>query len=285
MRLLTLLAILALAAGCGTVDKSFYYPNSRVYATPDKDDLDYEDVTFLSRDGTSLTGWFIPATYESRGTVIHFHGNAQNMTSHYRAVSWIADEGFNLFVFDYRGYGKSDGTPSRKGVYEDCIAAITYVQAREDLDPHKIIILGQSLGAANAISVVGRERFRGILGVVADSPFASYETIAGDHVAASSGNSARLLSTAVVDDSYSPIDVVDRLGVPLIVIHGTADRVVPYRHGKALFDKAEEPKQMWTIRGGQHTDAMSTYGEKVRPKLLRFFRQWATAEQKKSFRN
>ena len=249
MRCVILLLLVGLAAGCSTtVNKAFYQPTSKVYRTPDKDDLDYEDVAFASADGTMLTGWFIPATYEPRGTVIHFHGNAQNMTSHYRYVGWIADEGFNVFVFDYRGYGRSAGTPDRKGVYEDCVA--------------------------------GREKFDGILGIVAEAPFASYGEIVTDHMAASSGS----IGKAVVSDAYSPDAVVGQLGVPLIVIHGTADRVVPYKHGKQLFDKAKEPKQIWTIKGGRHCDSMTVYHEKVRPRLLRIFRDWATTDEKKSFR-
>lgn len=281
MRCLILMLVIGLTAGCSTVvNKALYQPTSKVYRTPDKDDLDYEDVAFASADGTMLTGWFIPATYEPRGTVIHLHGNTRNMTSHYRYVGWIADEGFNVFVFDYRGYGQSAGTPDRKGIYEDCVAAVRYVQQRDDVNPEKVIVIGQSLGAANAIAVLGREKFDGILGIVAEAPFASYEEIVTDDLATSSGS----ISRAALGDAYSPAAVVDKLGVPLIVIHGTADRVVPYKQGKRLFDKAKEPKQIWTIKGGRHCDSMTVYKEKVRPRLLRIFRDWATADEKKSFR-
>ena len=281
MRCLILMLVIGLTAGCSTVvNKALYQPTSKVYRTPDKDDLNYEDVAFASADGTMLTGWFIPATYEPRGTVIHLHGNTRNMTSHYRYVGWIADEGFNVFVFDYRGYGQSAGTPDRKGIYEDCVAAVRYVQQRDDVNPEKVIVIGQSLGAANAIAVLGREKFDGILGIVAEAPFASYEEIVTDDLATSSGSIRR----AALGDAYSPAAVVDKLGVPLIVIHGTADRVVPYKQGKRLFDKAKEPKQIWTIKGGRHCDSMTVYKGKVRPRLLRIFRDWATADEKKSFR-
>ena len=281
MRCLILMLVIGLTAGCSTVvNKTLYQSTSKVYRTPDKDDLDYEDVAFASADGTMLTGWFIPATYEPRGTVIHLHGNTRNMTSHYRYVGWIADEGFNVFVFDYRGYGQSAGTPDRKGIYEDCVAAVRYVQQRDDVNPERVIVIGQSLGAANAIAVLGREKFDGILGIVAEAPFASYEEIVTDDLATSSGS----ISRAALGDAYSPAAVVDKLGVPLIVIHGTADRVVPYKQGKRLFDKAKEPKQIWTIKGGRHCDSMTVYKEKVRPRLLRIFRDWATADEKKSFR-
>ncbi len=281
MRCLILMMVIGLTASCSTVvNKALYQPTSKVYRTPDKDDLNYEDVAFASADGTMLTGWFIPATYEPRGTVIHLHGNTRNMTSHYRYVGWIADEGFNVFVFDYRGYGQSTGTPDRKGIYEDCVAAVRYVQQRDDVNPEKIIVIGQSIGAANAIAVLGREKFDGILGIVAEAPFASYEEIVTDDLVTSSGS----ISRAALGDAYSPAAGVDKLGVPLIVIHGTADRVVPYKQGKRLFDKAKEPKQIWTIKGGRHCDSMTVYKEKVRPRLLRIFRDWATADEKKSFR-
>ena len=188
--------------------------------------------------------------------------------------------GCNVLVFDYRGYGQSTGTPDRKGIYEDCVAAVRYVQQRDDVNPEKIIVIGQSIGAANAIAVLGREKFDGILGIVAEAPFASYEEIVTDDLVTSSGS----ISRAALGDAYSPAAVVDKLGVPLIVIHGTADRVVPYKQGKRLFDKAKEPKQIWTIKGGRHCDSMTVYKEKVRPRLLRIFRDWATADEKKSFR-
>ena len=133
--------VLSLAMLCRRcVGQMFYYPDNKVYGTPAEHGLKFEEVTFHSKDGTKLSGWFVPAKGDPKGTVIHFHGNAQNMTAHFDFVSWLPSEGFNLFVFDYRGYGKSAGKPNRKGVYEDSLAAVDYVRSRQGVDKNRILI-------------------------------------------------------------------------------------------------------------------------------------------------
>jgi len=249
----------------------FYHPDRKVYRTPAQDGLKYEEVAFPSGDGTMLSGWFIPATTAAKGTVIHFHGNAQNMTSHYSFVSWIPQNGFNLFVFDYRGYGASAGRPSRKGVYQDSTAAIKYVQSRDDVDPSRIIVFGQSLGGANAIAAIGGGEFDGIVGVVSDSAFSSYQEVGKDHVA----GSLKPLAGSLLTNSYSPVDVVGRISpAPLVIMHGTADRVVPYYHAELLYDSAKAPRELWTLHGGGHTDALTTRRNEMTQRLLKCFRLW-----------
>jgi hypothetical protein len=179
-------------------------------------------------------------------------------------------------VFDYRGYGTSEGKPSRGGVYQDSIAAIKYVQGREDVDPGKIIVFGQSLGGANAIAAVGGNRFRGIVGVVSDSAFSSYKDVSKDHVAAS----LKPLAGSLVGDGYSPIDVVANISpTPLVVIHGTADQVVPYHHAERLYAKAKAPRELWTLHGGGHTDALTRRRAEMVSRLLTCFRIWTKADR------
>ncbi len=162
----------------GCADRFVYYPTREVYGTPGDLGLRYEEVTFHSADGTALSGWFVPATGTAQGTVVHFHGNAQNMTAHFGYVSWLPREGFNVFVFDYRGYGASAGRPSREGVYQDCLAALACVRSRPDVDPDRIVVLGQSLGGANAIAVLGAPGAPRVRAVAVDSAFYSYRLMA-----------------------------------------------------------------------------------------------------------
>lgn len=117
MKKIAILALLLLSSGCAS--RFLYYPDHRVYQTPQRKGLRCEEVNFVSHDGTALTGWFVPATGKAIGTVIHFHGNAQNMTAHFSFVDWLPEEGFNVFTFDYRGYGRSAGAPERQGVFDD----------------------------------------------------------------------------------------------------------------------------------------------------------------------
>ena len=258
----------------GCVGGMFYQPDRTVYDTPDRHGLKYEEVAFQSKDGTRLSGWFIPAVGTPRGPVIHFHGNAQNMTAHFGFVSWLPEQGFNLFVFDYRGYGKSAGTVGRRGVYEDSLAALDYIAARPGIDHNKLFVLGQSLGGVNAIAAVGSRPHTAIRAVAIDSAFASYRGIVRDKIAEMPLLSVLRtpLSHLLIGDDFSPAAVVANIApTPLLIIHGTGDPVVPYSHGKRLFELAREPKQFWTIQGGDHTEAFADSGSVYCKRLVAFF--------------
>ncbi|MCU0858372.1 MAG: alpha/beta hydrolase [Pontiellaceae bacterium] len=272
---LMILIVIALAAWTRLDSKIFYFPDHQLYTTPAADGYTFEEVRFQSRDGTALSGWFIPATGKAIGTVIHFHGNAQNMSAHYSFVSWLPANGFNLFVFDYRGYGKSGGKPSRKGVYQDAVAAVKYIKTRTDIDQNKIILFGQSIGGANALAVAGNNRFEGVIGIATDSAFSSYKGVAMDHTTL-----MKPLAALLISNRFSPKDTVQNIApVPLLLIHGTADGTVAYRHAKILLEKAGEPKDLWTVEGGQHTEALDTYHAEFMPKLLARFKIWVNGEK------
>jgi hypothetical protein len=252
----------------------FYQPDRKVYDSPDRHGLKYEEVSFQSKDGTSLTGWFIPAVGKPKGTVIHFHGNAQNMTAHFGFVSWLPAQGFNLFVFDYRGYGKSAGRADRSGVHEDSLAALDYITTRAGIDRNRLLVLGQSLGGANAIAAVGSRPHGGIRAVVIDSAFSSYRDIVSDKIADMPLISffRTPLSHLLIGNSFSPDAVIANIApTPLLIIHGTADPVIPYSHGKLLFELAREPKQFWTVERGEHTEAFADPGSLYRQRLVAFF--------------
>lgn len=272
LKVLSCMPLVLLTSGC--VGGLFYYPDRQVYQTPDQKNLRYEEVWLTSKDGTRLNGWFVPAVGKPVGTVIHFHGNAQNMTAHFSFVDWLPAKGFNVFTFDYRGYGKSEGSPERGGVYEDSVAALNYVRSRPDVDKEKLLILGQSLGGTNALAVVGRGNHSGVQAVAIDSTFYSYRSIVRDKI----GDIPVLgwfkwpLSLVVIGNSYSAGAVVDHIApIPLLLIHGTGDRIIPYHHGQQLYEKAKEPKQLWTLEGADHTAAFSPRFEKYKEKLVAFY--------------
>jgi len=258
----------------GCANSAFYYPTRTIYETPDKHGIEYETVSFASRDGTRLSGWFLPARNTSgatdargaRGTVIHFHGNAQNMTSHWRYVGWLPARGFNVLVFDYRGYGASGGTPTQRGLFEDSQAALDYARSRPDVDATRLLVFGQSLGGNNAIAAVGAGNRAGVRAVAEESTFFSYSFIANEKI--SSGG-------LLVGNEYSAGKYVAALSpIPLLMIHGTADQVVSYKNAERLFEAAREPKQLITIEGGGHTDALSEIrGNTYRDALVRFFEE------------
>lgn len=275
MRRARLAALLALGHFCtGCVSRLFYYPDRTTYQTPAKYGLRHEEVWFRSGDGARLNGWFVPAVGNASGTVIHFHGNAQNMTAHFDLVRWLPRAGLNVFAFDYRGYGQSAGRPERQGIVDDSIAAIEYTRSRPDVAPNRLLILGQSLGGAMALAALAARGTEGVRAVVIDSTFYSYRTIVRDKIGQMPVLSLLKwpLSFVLTGNGHSPAHAIDRIApVPLVLIHGTHDRVIPFRHSERLFQRAGQPKQLWLIDGGGHTDAFMR--SEYRRRVVEFLRR------------
>lgn len=252
---------------------AFYYPDNKVYGQAP---WSAESVTFTAKDGTRLHGWFIPSatgpTDNAVATVIHVHGNAGNMSAHWPLVSWLPERNYNLFMFDYRGFGKSQGTPSQRGLYDDTKSAIDYVRRRSDVNPQRLVLLGQSLGGNNILAAIGscidcvNERSAnrsGIRAVILDSTFSSYSAIANKMIPGSG---------FLLDDRYSADRNIASISpIPLLIIHGKADHVIPWQHGEKLYQLAGQPKQEILIPDGEHIDALSErHGDRYRDAVASF---------------
>jgi len=252
--LVVILAVISVSSCC---DRLFYYPDHIEHSDPAQQGVRFERVTFTSEDGTRLSGWFFPAAGPAKGTIVHCHGNAQNITSHWRGGDFLPERGFHLLVFDYRGYGASDGSPTRRGTVMDARAAVAYVRGRPDVDPRRVALFGQSLGGAVAVVVAaGDPRIKG---AVIDSAFTSYQAEAA-HVLRRTVLLYPLawpLSRLLVSSGLDPIDCVDRISPrPLLFVHGTRDRVVPPEMSRELAARAKEPKQLWLAEGATHIAAL-----------------------------
>ena len=261
----------------GLVNSLFYYPDRIEYRTPESIGNGAQDVFFESEDGTKLHGWFVAATTNPvHGTVVQFHGNAQNLTAHSRLVDWLPAAGFNVFLFDYRGYGKSEGRPSREGLYLDGVAALQTVRRLPEVDTNRIAILGQSLGGTTALAIAGRHpELRG-QALIIDSSFYSYRTIVRDKI----GQIPLLallrvpLSYLLISNALSPGDTLAEIApVPILFMHGTADLVIPHHHSEMLHAAAREPKQLILIPGGSHIDGMQDPQNGIRPQVVEFLRK------------
>ena len=278
---LTLLLVLSFSTGC--VSRLFYHPSPILRETPEVLGIDYEDVYFPSEDGTRLHGWFLPArTQPGWATVVQLHGNAHNVSSHYRYVTWLVAEGVNVLCFDYRGYGLSEGKPERAGILKDSRAAIRYAASRPDVDPDRIVLLGQSLGGANAVVAAATLQDVTVRGVIVDSAFYSYRSIVADKIKLIPVLAwfRAPLSWILIGNRYSPGPVIGSLApMPLLFFHSIEDPVVPVSHTHRLYEAAGEPKQLYLIDQRGHIDALGSQRDRMRPRVLAFIRSAVESDQ------
>ena len=267
LRAISLSAVL-LMVGCSQL---YFYPSKVIDTTPEQLRLKYENLSFTTTDNKRLSGWLLPATAPVHGTVLFLHGNAENIGTHLGAVYWLPERGYNVLLFDYRGYGQSEGEPSIPALISDFDAVVAQLLQRPDVGNGPIIVFGQSLGGAVAINGVARSQFRDRIGaLIVESSFADFRRIAEEkladywltwpiHVPLSYGFPKEFSPQQAIGD-ISPI--------PLLLIHGDSDPIVPYAHAETLFAAAHEPKQFWTVAGGGHIGA--TLRVELRAKLIAF---------------
>lgn len=257
--------------GSGCANGIFYQPSKRMAPTPDTRGHLFEPVAFQASDGVALTGWWLPATSTPKGTVIHFHGNAQNMSSHIQYAEWLPAEGYNLFVFDYRGYGESSGTPTRSGLIRDGIAALETVRKRPEVEADQIYVWGQSLGGTVALQSMMRSEVP-IRGAIIESAFSSHGKIASDKMKQLPWflQPLRLFRPLFVTSNYNADDAVRKLqGRPIYFIHGANDRVIPPSQSQRLHKLAPSSK-LWIIPEAGHCDGVLRFPEQVQSSLIKF---------------
>lgn len=206
--------------------------------------LTFEDVYFESGDGTKLHGWFCPKR-EARATVLWCHGNAGNLSHRWPLVlRWQQELGVEVFIFDYRGYGRSGGEPSEAGLYDDARAAHEWLVSQKGVDPGRVVLLGRSIGGAVATQLALERPHRAL---ILESTFTSVPEMAREVFGWLPVG--RLLRTR--------FDTAGKIGSyhgPVLITHGAADEVVPIAHGRRLFELANEPKWFYADPGMGHND-------------------------------
>ncbi|MFA9460663.1 alpha/beta hydrolase [Thiohalorhabdus sp. Cl-TMA] len=247
-----LLLCLPLLPGCTGL---FFYPDREMVLNPATLGLGFEQARFRSVDGVRLHGWYLPAETERSpaGTVLFLHGNAENISNHLQVVDWLPGRGFNVFLFDYRGYGRSGGEVELEGVLRDVRSALAYLAEREPPGV-PLAVLGQSLGGALAPYAVTRSEHRDrVEAVVLDSAFSGFRTITREKLASVWITWPFQWLAGNVEDRFSPLrHVPDLAPIPLLVSHNLGDEVVPPSHAMDLYWNAVEPKRLWLFPDGRH---------------------------------
>lgn len=262
--LLSLMFFLSLLCwGCLMEEKFIFYPSEKIDETPRDLGLAFDDIYFAAGDGVRLNGWFVPYA-GAQTTLLWFHGNAGNISHRVENIKLLHDKvKINVFIFDYRGYGRSQGKASEEGTYRDGEAALRYLRARGDRAAKKIVFFGRSLGAAVAADLATREECSAL---ILETPFASIREMA--RAAFPFLPIGPLLRTR-----YDVLEKIRRVRTPLLVLHGDQDEVVPFAQGKSVYEAAPQPKEFYTIRGAHHNDTYIVGGEAYFAVLKNFIEQ------------
>jgi len=203
--------------------------------------LDYEDVYFETADGVRLHGWYCPVE-EPRAVVLFAHGNAANITYRYPdLIRFTKDMHVSVFAFDYRGYGRSEGAPSEKGLLADARAARRWLAQRANIEEQEIVLFGRSLGGGVVVDLAARDGARAL---ILESTFTSLPAVANDLLP--------LWPGLLMFNRFDSIKKIADYHGPLLIAHGTADPLIPFKHSQQLFAKANEPKQHIPITGVGH---------------------------------
>ena len=240
-----------------------YLPNiggRGLAATPADIGLEYEDVRFSTIDGVTLHGWFVPAR-DAGGVLLHCHGNGGNISHRLDSILLFHELGLSVFIFDYRGYGLSDGQPGEAGTYRDAEAAWNHLVATRAIPAGRIVVHGHSLGAAIAAQLV---RGRQAAALILESPFTSVPDVARTHYWFLP---VRWLSKF----EYPTADYVRDVHVPTLIIHSPQDEIIPVRLGREVFKQANEPKSFLEI-SGDHNAGFLLSGARYMEGLRTFLR-------------
>lgn len=274
LQLIFLPACLALA-GCSGL---FFYPEPELRLTPDRVGLAYRDVRFKTPDGLQLHGWFLPAGPAAAKppacTMLFLHGNAENVSTHIASVWWLPARGVSVFMIDYRGYGLSEGYPSIEGVHVDAEAALSTMLRMPEVDPDRTVVFGQSLGGAVAITAVAGSPHRNRLrALIAEAAFSGFRSIMRDKMASALLTwPLQWIPSLTIDDDYNPLESIGRLSpLPVLLVHGLKDRVIPPENSRRLYDAAGDPKALWLIPEAGHIAAFRT--DETRDRLIEYLRK------------
>ncbi|MCX7080999.1 MAG: alpha/beta hydrolase [Pseudomonas sp.] len=253
MRILGIFCLLLALSGCSSL---LFYPEPGLPFTPEKAHLQYRDVTLTTADGFKLRGWWLPAKagVAVKGTVLHLHGNGGNLAGHLGGSWWLPEQGYQVLLMDYRGYGLSEGEPGLPEIYQDIDAAFQWLDKAPEVQGKPLVVLGQSLGGALAVHylVEHPERQRQLKAIVLDSVPASYRDVG--RFALSTSWVTWLFQVPLswlVPDADSAINAMPQLnGVPKLIYHSIDDPMVPLSNGIRLYQAAPPPRVLQLTRGG-----------------------------------
>jgi uncharacterized protein len=236
--------------------KLIFFPTKLSQAHPFRRDVPCEEVFLTTPDGEKINGLFFSG---SEKVVLYFHGNAGSLDSWQFVWEQFQETGVSLFIIDYRGYGKSTGSISEKGLNTDARTAYDYLLKRGFVG-NNIIVYGRSLGSGIAVQLASTAA---IAALILEAPYTSMKKLAWEKM-------PLLLPGLYIKYRFDNLDRINKVKAPLLVIHGDSDSTIPYHHGKKLFDAFNRQKQMLSVKGGNHND-LDEFGD-FREGITQFIR-------------
>lgn len=224
-----------------------FYPFAALEATPAEWGLPYEEVTLASSDGTRLHGWYLPHP-KAAYTLLFFHGNGGNISHRGDTLAIFHRLGLNVFIIDYRGYGRSEGEPDEQGLYRDARAAWHHLVQQRQLAPQRVILFGRSLGGAVALDLATQVQPAGL---ILESTFSTAREMAAELFPLFS-------SLIVLRYDFNNSAKIARVHSPLLMLHSPQDEIIPYRLGRKLYAAAAAPKQFVELQGGHNDGFLRT---------------------------
>ncbi|MBC3954494.1 alpha/beta hydrolase [Pseudomonas triticifolii] len=253
MKLISILALLLSLAGCSSM---LFYPEPGLPFTPDQARLQYRDVNLTAADGTRLHGWWLAAKegVPVKGTVLHLHGNGGNLSWHLGGSGWLPEQGYQVLMLDYRGYGRSQGEPSLPAIYQDVQAAFDWLNAAPEVKNAPLVVLGQSIGGALAVHYLSQhpqERAR-VKALILDGTPASYRNVARYTLGTSwlTWPLKTPLSWLIPDGDSALNGLPQLAGTPMLIFQSMDDTLVPLANGISLYKAAPPPRVLQLTRGG-----------------------------------
>jgi uncharacterized protein len=213
-----------------------FFPTKTLVGTPAKIGLEFDEVSLRTADKVKLHAWWVPCA-QARATLILSHGNGGNISQRLDKLRIFHDLDLNVLLYDYRGYGKSEGAPSEAGLYADAQAAYDYLVKEKKIPPRRIIAYGESLGGAVAAHLAAKNE---VGGLILDSSFTNLKDVARTHYP---------LLAWLVQSNYDTLGDTKGVKVPVLVLHSRDDEIVPYAQGKRLFEAVKGDKQFVELRG------------------------------------
>lgn len=254
-------AALLLLLGCYE-RRMIYFPARDIERTPADLGLAFEDVRLTTADGEQIHGWYIPAGSSSKLSVLLLHGNAGNISHRFEKLAVFRALGADVLIIDYRGYGRSSGSPDEKGTYRDADAAYDYLAATRGIDPKRIVLYGESLGAAVAVDLAARKP---VGGLALESVFSSAVEVAQELF-------PFLPARLLVRNRYESVKKISAVRAPVLILHSRDDEFFRWHHAQRLYDAATGPKTLVELRGG-HNDAFLVSRTRYAAALEAFFGQ------------